>query len=719
LVTYDQQQERRLIEASANTLLGFAVLRANYNASSPSYLDGFQPFILSVLADTDRAFLAREAIAAKVQEGFGITIPSLVIKNLLRIMYRKGLTTNVGESAVKITDKGLESAPALQEQVHQYNQRQAELAATFQMFVADRYVEQAHLVSSEPATLLASYFTRHAAPLLNEALRGKKATTNPLPGVDFLVASFVTHLAATDTVRFGYIVEAVKGAMLSAVLLLDTSGMKESLTDLVLVIDTPVLMDVLGFHGELQQVAAGELITLALNQSARVVTFDHIVGELEGILEHISQALMKGSRSRSTSTGYLHFAETGATAVDVELLRQKLPNLLAEMKIDVISRPDGYYQYGLDEAKLEDLIQSKVNYFKGDARANDVISLSSTHRLRKGHRDRALERSKAVLVTSNVNLVLGAIQFETSQGTFPLAVTTDAVASILWVRSPAAAPDAPREMLLAAAYAGMQPSPAIWSNYLDQIDALETSNAVSADEAVTLRTSRLSRESLMDETLGQSDAVSGESPLNALERIKNEVTAPLEEQLRELKFSATQANTAANSASADWLEHLEAREKAEAEIESLKRSEATANSQLETLRLAESAKIAAIKSRATTSAHRWRVFVVVAVRLIGAALTLGAIWAFLSLPDPASKPGVLIVGVAGMLPLLGAFVPPLGSLVDAAELRLSISIQARRMNALGYPETAPTPQGEQPFASETAPTPQGEQPFASETAQRR
>ena len=366
------------------------------------------------------------------------------------------------------------------------------------------------------------------------------------------------------------------------------------------------------------------------------------------------------------------------------LLQNKLAELLAAARIEIVSRPDGYYKYGLDEGKLEDLIQSKVNYFQDAARVNDVISLSSTHRLRKGRRDRALERCKAVLVTSNVNLVRGAIEFEDRQASFPLAVTTDAVASVLWVRSPAAAPDVPREMLLAAAYSGMQPSPAIWTKYLDEIDALENTKTVSADEAIILRTSRVSRESLMDETLGQTDAVSAESPLVALERIKSEATAPFEVQVRQLEARATEANIVANTASADWLLQVEAREKAESELETIRQSEAATAARLEAMQEAEATKLSNIGVRSRVVAHRWRLIMVWVVRFVGILVLGWATIVFLSLPDPADRTGAVIVGVAGLVALAPVILPPLSKLLDPIESAIARAGERRRLINMGY-----------------------------------
>lgn len=616
----------------------------------------------------------------------------MVVRGLLRKMNKAGLSENVGEDAVKITTKGLTEAPALAQDVTQYQRRQSELVEAFTLFVNARFPDRVELIDEAPARQLASYFERHAAPLLNEGLRGRKAATQGgSPGVDYLVASFVTHLAATDQTRFGYVVEAAKGAMLASVLLLDTSGLKESLSDLTLVLDTPVLMDALGFHGEIAERATGQLLALARAQSAQLVTFDHTVSELDGVLEHVAQAIRKGGRSRSTSAGFLHFTDIGASPADIALLQRKLPELLGGAEVTIVSRPDGYYEYGLDEGKLETLIQSRVNYFQDAARVNDVISLSSTHRLRKGKRDKTLEGCRAVLVSTNISLVRGAVEFDEGSRGFPLAIATDALASILWVRSPAAAPDVPREILLAAAFAGMQPNPNLWTRYLDEIERLEASQDLSADEAVILRTNRASRESLMDETLGDSDAVTPESPLAALRRVQAAATAPLEEQVRKLETRVAESSSAADSASEDWVIQVEARLGAEAALED-------ASAKIRELEMAnrdrdhaEEARMRNIRARAVAVAHRRRTVVAWAVRIVGIAMLVWATVVFFTLPEPEGRSGVILMGSVGLVSLLLPLLPPLSRILDRFETRVSAREERRRLLDAGHIPPADTP----------------------------
>ncbi|MFF2050261.1 winged-helix domain-containing protein [Leifsonia sp. NPDC058194] len=639
---------------------------------------------MSVLAESSSPYLERNVIADTIHSRFGIEIPALVVRRLLRGLGRAGFTESIGENAVAITAKGQEEAPALQQEVTQYQRRQSDLISAFGSFVHERFPDRVDVLTDDPGGLLASYFERHAAPLLNQSIRGSRKPSEPTPGADFLVASFVTHLAEHDQVRFGYVVEAAKGAMLAAVLLLDTSGLKESLADLYLVIDTPVLMDVLGFHGDVAQAAARQLVSLACAQSAKLVTFDHSVSELEGILEHVTQALRKGNRSRSTSTGFLHFSDIGASPADIALLLSQVHRLLADEQIEVISRPDGYYQYGLDESKLEDLIQSKVHYFQDAARVNDVMSLSSTHRLRRGRTTKTLEHCRAVLVTSNANLVMGAVEFDERGGGFPLAITTDALAGILWVRSPASGPDTPREMLLASAYAGMQPSPSTWSRYLDEVERLESTNTVSADEAVILRTSRISRESLMQETLGQSEAVNAESPINALNRVRSEATAPLEDQVRELTDQAAEAAAAVETATGERARQEMAREQAESQLADASQANHRLEAELARHAVSEAAKRENIRKRAKQVARGWRNGAIWTVRVVALVVIAWAVWVFVTRPDPADRLGVIIVGLVGFAGLVLALVPPLGRILDPIENWLAERGERKRLMDAGY-----------------------------------
>lgn len=675
-------QEEIYVVTPASALIGYAILRANYDSDAPTYLDNFQAFVLSVLAETDAPYLDKPAIAASIRQDFGINIPDLVVGRLIRRTNKHSLTRFVGSEAVSLTEIGRSKAPGTLEEITTYRRKQVELTEHFRSFVRENYPEHTGLIREDLGDALAEYFDRHAVPLLNEGLRGRGRSENPASGMDFLVSSFVAKLADSDQTRFSYVVEAAKGAMLASLLVLDTSGLKESLGKLTLVLDTPILMDVLGFHGEIPGSSMNQVLALAREQGAKLVAFEHCISEVHGILESIEHALRRPSGSRSTAPGYLHFAETNHTPADLMLLRGEIGERLGKISVSVVDTPGDYLRYGLDEGLLEEAIEKKVHYQQDAARLNDVRSLAAVHRMRKGERDSALERCGAVLVTSNSSLAFAAVDFDRSERSFPLAVTSEGLATILWVRTPAATSDVPKQILLAAAFAGMQPGMNLWSRYLDEVAKLESRAAISPEEAIILRSSRGSRDWLMEETLGDTGLLTETSPLEVLEHMRSEITSPLQEQVDALQSQVEEVSSAAEQASADWIRQDKARIAAETQTSTLESEKSLLTQRLDLFDKEEKDRRERLGSRAKTHAFRVRRKIVLGARLITIiSVIVAAVFFFL---DPEGRVGISIAGGAGIIGVLVLFLPKPTEWIDKWEHQVAVKRESKLLADAGF-----------------------------------
>lgn len=662
-----------------NALVGYAILRANYNAQAPAYLDNFTPFVLSAIANAHSSIVERETVAKLINELFGLNIPSLVIPRLLKRTNKGGLTELVGSAAVRLTPKGLAELPDLASEVAQYQRRQAELVSQFAEYIVNQHPEHAELTTGDLGAPLAEFFDKHAVPLLGNSLGRNTAIESGASGIQYLVSAFVSHLSEHDQSRFNYVVEAAKGAMLASVLELDTSSMHESLAQLTIALDTPVVMDALGYHGPDQHRSMEHVLQMAKQQGAVLGIFRHCVSELDGILEGIESGLRRGSASRMTSAGYLHFAETGASPADLVLHRQRLEENLAAAGIKILDRPGGYAAYGLDERKLEDKIQSTVRYFQDAARINDVHSLSAVHRFRRGDRSRTFEKCVAVLMTSNSNLVRGAREFQ-DESSFPLAVTAEAVASILWVRSPALAPDVPREMVLASAYVGMQPSPTFWNKYVDEVERLEKVGTFSADDAMVLRSTRLGREALMLESLGDEAIVEQDLPSAVLERVHDTIADPLIAQVGQLESQLAESEAVATHTSADWMNQVDARQRAE-DIAAQREAEVDAlESELRQKQEDELAKTSRIAGHSMKIARRWATSLAWFGRLlIFTCAAVAAVFIFRS--SSLATPFLALLSVACFVT---AFLPRTGLFLKKMEKNHALWILRRHLTIAGY-----------------------------------
>ena len=671
-----------------SALVGYAILRANYNAQAPNYLDNFTPFVMAAIANSGSPVAERSTVSDLIREMFGLNIPELVLPRLLRKTKKEGYTEPVGNSAIRLTAKAQNELPDLNAEVAQYRNRQAELVTLLAAFIENRFPDHITLTTRDLAAHLAEFFDKNAAPLLGASLGDGQQVTSPEVGLDYVVASFVDHLHRTDQVRFSYVVEAAKGAMLASVLELDTSSMSESLNRLTLVLDSPVAMDALGYHGALPERAIRHVLQMAHEQGAKLAIFRHSISELDGILESIEASVRRGTQSRSTSRGYLHFAESGASPADVAMLRERLEDSLAALEISVLDRPGDYYRYGLDETKLEEMIQDRVGYLQDAARVNDVRSLSAIHRMRRGSRSHAIERCTALLISSNGNLVRGARDFNNGP-VFPLAATVEAVASILWVRSPALATDAPREIVLASAYAGMQPSPILWRRYLEELEHLENSGTVSPDDAIILRATSVGRDALMRETLGDENALDTDLPLVVLKRVQSSISTPLQHEVETLKTRLAEAETRADNTTQDKDREAFVRQEAQEEVEASRNTIDAMQEEILQIQTAEQDRIHRIRNRAAKFTHRWVVGLTWAVRIIVVVASTWLIWSLSSSNDYPYGSLSWALAIVGVLGFIVTFLPQ----VTRSASRWEENWAARRAMAklldVGYPLVEP------------------------------
>lgn len=547
---------------SGSALVGYAILRANYNANAPSYLENFEPFVLAALASSDSAVVDKSELSRSILTRFGIDIPALLIPKLLKKTMREGWTERVGTDSVRLTPQGHAQLPDLNAEIAQYQRKQLELVECLARYIERVYPEHLDLTTRDLGAHLASFFEKNAVGLLGSSRTSRQPAPEDAPGLGYVVASFIDDLYRNDQVRFEYVVEAAKGSMLASVLDLDTANLGESLDKLTIVLDSPVAMDALGYHGSIHESATMRVLDLARSQGARLAVFRHSVTELEGILDGIESSLRTGASSRATGRGYLHFAEMRSTPADIALLRDRLEDSLSGLGVVIIDRPDGYYEYGLDENRLEVAIQSSVRYAQDSARANDVRSISAVHRLRRAGQQSTFERCVSVLVSSNVNLVRGAHNARVATG-FPLAITTETLAGVLWVRSPALGPDVPMEVVRASAYAGMQPPPTLWQKYVDEVNRLESSGGFGAEDAIILRSTRVARDEFMAITLGEDAAFEEGLPEVVLERIHGKIAAPLQAEVGVLSSRLDEATVLVERAAEASRKDEGAREKAE------------------------------------------------------------------------------------------------------------------------------------------------------------
>ena len=295
-------------ETSRSTLFGYAVLRANFDHSAPSYLDNFNTFVVDALAERYPGSADEAGIGEEIRETFGLTIPDRVVGRLLKKLAKNGAVVPIDDSHYELAESARKELRSLREDMSRFEASQTELLSKFTTFVKEHHSDSTDLIDTNPAYHLQAFIERYAAPLLRRGVSGRRDTTSPwgeLRGAEYLVGSFVLHLEANDATTFGYLIDAVKGAILLGVLEIGPGDLRQRLNGLTAVLDTPVLLSALGYQGAIPQRAAEQMLGLARQLGVRLVCFEHTVKEIDGVLVLQQRSVISGP------PGVVRFAGAG------------------------------------------------------------------------------------------------------------------------------------------------------------------------------------------------------------------------------------------------------------------------------------------------------------------------------------------------------------------------------------------------------------------------
>ena len=208
---------------------------------------------------------------------------------------------------------------------------------------------------------------------------------------------------------------------------------------------------------------------------------------------------------------------------------------MRELKIEVVDRPPfDDVRFQVDENALEKHLHSIIGYTNPKARVHDVDCVSAIARMRLGKESYDVEECGAIFVTTNSLLAQGTREFfqsESAPGAVALAITSYALANLLWLKNPTVAPDLPRKWIVAHAYAAMQPPAGLWKKYLAEIARLEEHEVISANEYFLLRHTLSAKTALMSLTDGSEEAFTEGSAKEILEVVIQNVRADLESEI--------------------------------------------------------------------------------------------------------------------------------------------------------------------------------------------
>lgn len=529
-----------------SVLVSLAILKTNWDENQRGFIHNFVPFVAECLRLAPQREIAIPDLQRDLEARFGLKIPQGAIQTVLHRATRDKLARREhgvlvrNDSAVAAYDLTAKRTLALREHAALLDRFSGFCREELSRDISDEEAERALMDQLRTRTL----------PILRCVVAGEELDLpkpESVPDTEYLVSSFVAHLYERDPDGFGYLDTVVKGATLAAVLYLPDLGRgEERFKDVMVFLDTPTLLRVLGWEGPSQEAAAGELIDLATQLGAQVCCFSHTFRETQGVLDACSAALRSPHRHRDSRGAVEEFCLTsGRGPSDLKLAVLKMERELADRNIRILDGPPYTEALTFDEQRCEEVLQSEVGYGRTKARVRDLQSLAAVFRFRKGRDQRHLESCRAIFVTPNIGVARASLKFFNEimdEQTTPLCLPEAEFTTLAWLKQPLAAADLPTKHLLADCYAALSPGEDLWRKYLAEIERLAARKDLDEEAYKILRFSLDARRALMEITLGDAEAFTIGTIHEVLERYRTNVRADLEKEV-ERQRAETAAET--------------------------------------------------------------------------------------------------------------------------------------------------------------------------------
>lgn len=474
-------------------MASFAKLTTDWNENERSYLDNFIDFILGAMADRGLQQATPDEMSKAVEEVYGLRFPVAVTLQIARRAKRRGQLENIGNAQFVPSREALDQAILHTSTVQNFEREQVKLGKLFSEWKQEE-VGGEDIAEERVLPLILDYVETYYGSLMSShSGRGTiREGARAVPTDETrLVAAFITYISEGEPEAFDYVLNIAKGSMLSASLFTSGSPLEaRPFRDTILMLDTRIILRLLGYEGELAHAAAVDYLQLAASQGAELGCFEFTIGEIRSILFSADTSARTGDLwAWKPGTVGSYFWNRDLGSGDIVLAIGRLRDDIESAGISILGSPRyDDPRYVVDEEAVEGAIKSISANYSDRALKHDVQALSAIVRMRAGRSKDSLEECRAVFVTTNSFILRASrrVQDMKMEPWFVSILDTD-LASLTWIKTPLDSPDLPRGSLVATCLSVLSPSDEMWAKYVRELERRHTAGEISDAELLLAR----------------------------------------------------------------------------------------------------------------------------------------------------------------------------------------------------------------------------------------
>lgn len=501
-------------------LVSAAMLEAIWGSRKKDMIDLITPFILYAVAKqtSHGAQINTKAVQKFVQEKNAYPdLPEAIVKAAL---------SRNPHNAIEKKGKSFFLVKPLDSEVNHMDQRRREcdehiskIGDQLSLYLSTHCKKSFDFSSDNAISWLHSFFSRYGLEVGTDNLANVRIRPEVYE-IDYYIARFIFECHDSNAALYSSIADLVKGYFLRLAIYVQPENgniQAASYAKTSFVLDTPFLIDLLGYKGEERKQNAVSLTKMLNRQKAKLYYFPHIKQEIIDVLTAYKYSLVAGSFSEGGRTleglnikGY----DISDVEREVQLCESKLESIYHIVEKDMpayATKADNTVDESqvLDEEGIKQYIKENTPHYSEANLNNDIASVLAIHKLRAGERSRNIESCRFVFVTNNIDFIHAFNRYyreNVDNGTFQLVISVNALSAITWIKC-GEVENLTETELLKNAYCAMQPIPEIMIKLEEVLSQLKESGDIQPEQVVALRASRVFQNDLWINSFGDLESI--------------------------------------------------------------------------------------------------------------------------------------------------------------------------------------------------------------------
>lgn len=542
---------------SHDKLIGsLAILKSDLIESD--FISTYIPFVATVLLEVSHQeeTVKIDIICKKFEELFGFTIEHAPMITILNKCVKKGLVERRKNATYSVNvEKCKEyciSEQKLEKKKKCYEDVIKKLVSYYKLQFS------IELSENEAEKYLLAFLNENSARILIVKFSYSESDMHTPKQHFYIISLFVKECYKNDYSTFILIQDLATSYLLSSALAyteFDEKTQSDAFKNLIVYIDTPLLIRILGLNGNELQASALALLEQMKSLQASFRIFGHTYEELSLILKDCKRWIEDDRYDAfHASMALRNFVERKFTKADIQEYIDTLEEKIKYYKIQIDDEDyyaGKYYKSHIDDNVIEEGI---INIYKANSQefdpkrkestiGYDVRSVSAILKLWGGKKARTYRQIKYVLVTTNSTLAYvtrSCLKEENpnrDNNIYP-CITDVYLGTNIWLGTPVnIIEDFSQKKLLADCMSLIEPSEKLLQTLQTSIEKAFSDATITEGQYHLLKQKAFTNNYIMNKTLGDETRFTDKITEELLQEIENEITDPYKKQIETLSKS--------------------------------------------------------------------------------------------------------------------------------------------------------------------------------------